>query len=266
MPIGRKIVASLFFRFRRVWTLRLLAQEMINTLNETKLHKTLKTLYAQQHEHSQVEAEIGPYIADILTADGSVIEIQTASLAHLLPKVQYCLTARRKITIVHPIAAEKYIETTDSAGTRISRRKSPQKKSLYTSFREYTGFAEVLLNPLVTVEVLEACITEERETTPAPVQSRNGRRRFKKTWIKTGKRLEAIYTTPVLHGRKAYLALLPDSLKEPFTVQQLTEALQREGKKVHTQDTRLLLWVFTKAGLVDVDKTSRPHQYYKKIS
>ena len=52
---------------------------MINILNESSLHKTLKSYYSLQNEGSHTEAPQGPYIADIRTKDGSIIEIQTAN-------------------------------------------------------------------------------------------------------------------------------------------------------------------------------------------
>lgn len=58
---------------------------MINTLNETSLHKSLKAIYRIQC-NGKSEVKIGAYIADILCPDGGIIEIQTGTLGKLLKK------------------------------------------------------------------------------------------------------------------------------------------------------------------------------------
>ena len=72
-------------------------KSMINTYNETKLHKTLKEIYAMKHDGARTEVTCGKYIADILLEDGGIIEIQTGTLASLAPKIAYFLAEKRKI-------------------------------------------------------------------------------------------------------------------------------------------------------------------------
>src|SRR5574344_900022 len=122
---------------------------MINTLNETSLHKTLKTLYSVQNEGSRTEEKVGQYICDIVTKEGDVIEIQTGSLGHLLAKTMYLISEKKKVTVVYPLPVTKYIETGKA------RRKSPAKKDIYSMFRELTALCPVLLNRYFTLEVLE---------------------------------------------------------------------------------------------------------------
>ena len=150
---------------------------MINTLNESSLHKTLKHYYALQNEGSSTEVPLGPYIADIRTHDGSIIEIQTANLAHLRDKIQYCLNERTRITVVYPLVTTKYIETYSNNGTADSKRKSPLHKNIYSVFKELTSLYSFLQDSLFTLEVVEITMTETRQATDKPVQSSNKRRR-----------------------------------------------------------------------------------------
>ena len=69
---------------------------MINTLNETSLHKSLKAIYRIQC-NGKSEVKIGAYIADILCPDGGIIEIQTGTLGKLLKKTEFFLSEKRKI-------------------------------------------------------------------------------------------------------------------------------------------------------------------------
>ncbi|MBP5443189.1 MAG: hypothetical protein J6Y60_08105 [Treponema sp.] len=223
---------------------------MINTLNETHLHKSLKTLYSIENEGSIVEAKAGKYIADVLTKEGNVIEIQTGSLSHLLSKCMFYISEKRKVTVVYPLATTKTIKTFDADGTKVSSRKSPKKLNVYSIFRELTSLCPILLDRNFTLEVLEVSVTEERINSPEPVQSRNGRRRFPKKWQKKDKRLDEIVQKHVFHGKKSYMKLFPKNLPEVFLFSDFYEGLCRDAK-VKKDDARLMLWVYTHMGLVE---------------
>ena len=57
-----------------------------STLNESKLHNSLKILYQELYE-GQTEVEQDGHVYDIVTKNENVIEIQTKNLAKLLPKM-----------------------------------------------------------------------------------------------------------------------------------------------------------------------------------
>jgi hypothetical protein len=54
----------------------------IETYNESHLHRTLKTLYAER-SGGKTEQEIDGKVCDIVAASGEIIEIQTGSLGKL---------------------------------------------------------------------------------------------------------------------------------------------------------------------------------------
>ena len=58
---------------------------MINTYNESELHKTLKLYYAELYG-GQTEIQFHKWICDIQTPSGTIIEIQTSNLAALKEK------------------------------------------------------------------------------------------------------------------------------------------------------------------------------------
>lgn len=224
---------------------------MINTLNETHLHKALKDLYCAQNS-GRAEAACGPYIADIETPDGGIIEIQTGTLGRLLRKTEFFLGQGRKVTAVYPIAAVKYIETFSKSTGKTTRRKSPCKKSPCSAFRELSSLVPVLLEPNFTLEILETEITEERINGTEPVQSKNGRRRFKKTWIKTGKRLEKTGSKLILHGTQSYRALLPESLPQQFTSKEFFELLSAKDSRTKRKESDIMIWLYVKIGILDI--------------
>lgn len=227
---------------------------MINTYNETSLHRTLKDFYAVQNEGAQKEVPVGPYIADILLKNGGIIEIQTGTLTSLAPKIAYFLAEKRKIRVVHPLAVEKFIETFDSVKNIVRRKKSPKKLTLPSAFRELTKLYPFLLDRNFTLEIVESVITEERIDYGSVEKSDNRRRRFRKTWNKTGKRLDEMGRTRVLHGKAAWKKLLPPALLKKdavFTGTEFYKEIAGIYPKAKKEDSNIMLWVYTKMGFFE---------------
>ena len=241
---------------------------MINTLNESQLHKALKTFYAVQFS-AQEEVQVDRWICDLACPDGGIIEIQTKNVGALKEKAGALLAAKRRVTIVHPIIKEKIIETYAQDGKLVSRRKSPKKESLYSELKEFTGIAPLLTDKKLSVLLPEITVVEKRAKTDSPQQAKNGRRRFKKDWQKTDKALLTIGTTWKLNGKKDWLGLLPKGRGEkaavlPFCAATVRDAFIAEQKKEAAPHANLLLWILRKAGLIE----RVPHEgrgYFYKI-
>lgn len=222
---------------------------MINTLNESALHKTLKTLYCEE-SGGECEMPLGPYTADVVTAGRDVIEIQTGSLSPLLPKIKYFLSEGRSVRVVYPLVTQKTIETRNTKTLAITRRRSPVHPSVYTVFHAARGLWSVMANDRFCLEVLFVKAVEERKSFPEPVQTPNGARRFKKNWLKCGKRLEEITARTVFCGLDSYRKLFPPALPNRFTRADFFRALKGAGQGVKQDDASLFLWTMEKAGLV----------------
>ena len=233
---------------------------MINTLNESQLHKALKTFYAVQF-NAQEEVKVERWICDLVCPDGTAIEIQTKNVGALRQKVQGLLESGRRVAIVHPIIKEKIIETRGLDGGLVSRRKSPKKESLWSELSEFTGMAELLTNKKLVVLLPKITVLESRVKTKEAEQSKNGRRRFKKDWQKTGKALLTIEETVKLSGKKDWLGLLPKEIlqakksggktAEAFCSATIRELFaQKKETKAAAPHASLLLWLLRKAGLI----------------
>ena len=107
---------------------------MINTYNETSLHRELKEIYAQKHK-GNTEIEIENYICDIVCSDknSTIIEIQTSNLSKLTKKIEK-LTKFHKVKLIYPLATTTYLQRQDESGKILSKRKSPKKKNIYSIF------------------------------------------------------------------------------------------------------------------------------------
>ena len=68
---------------------------MIGTLRETELHAALKRHYARPHD--QLEVALDGYIADIVRADGEIVDVVVGAMPHdrLSAKVEWLLSKAR---------------------------------------------------------------------------------------------------------------------------------------------------------------------------
>jgi len=230
-------------------------------LNESQLHNSLKVLY-QELYNGQTESEQDGFIYDIVTKNGNIIEIQTKNLAKLLPKIIKTIENGHNIKLIHPVPLITRIELKDEEENIISKRKSPKKGSIYSIFRELTGIYPLLTNPHFSLEIVEIEMTEERTRTAEPVQSKNGRRRFRRNWNKTGKRLDTIINTRRFSKADDYLKLLPP-LPQPFCAKDLKTALDSlPDIPKQSTDAHLIIWVLSHAGLIkEVEKKGRTKYY-----
>jgi len=134
----------------------------IGELNERSLHRALKAHYAVPG--SQTEQAIDGYVADIVI-DGRIIEIHTGIFWPLKRKLPRLLE-RHRVTLVHPIARDRYIvkPTADGKGV-MSRRMSPKHGSVFAIFAALASIPTLLAHPNLTLEVV---ITVEAVTSGTP--------------------------------------------------------------------------------------------------
>ena len=240
---------------------------MINTYSESSLHKTLKDIYALK-DGCRTEVKRDGKIYDIVDKEDNVIEIQTKNVSKLLKKTMAVLENGKKIKIVLPVIIEKHIELYEKDGTRISRRKSPVKGSIYDIFDELTGLYPVLLDKNFSLDVLEITMTELRIHTPEPVQSPNGRRRFRKNWNKTDKTLNEILKTHTFSSSENYLKLIPRQCFPEFSAKELSAALKTNKSLPASAASRahIMIWVLNKMNLIKLKEIKNRSRCYCVMS
>ncbi|MCR4741553.1 MAG: hypothetical protein K5866_01595 [Treponema sp.] len=234
-----------------------------STINENKLHSSLKAYYAIQNQ-GKTEVFTEGYIYDIVADNGEIIEIQTKNLGKLLGKINDALSNNKKIRVVHPVILQNTILTTDKNGKLISKRKSPKKGNIYESLRELTGIYSILLKDNFTLELVFVNTIEHRVRTEDEVQSENKRRRHLKNWIKVNKELEEILYSKSLKNKNDYLDLLPKQLNTIFTCNEVKEGLKNEFKLPLSSQNKanLLLWLLKKMDLIEIkEKKGRAYLY-----
>ena len=177
---------------------------MINTYNETHLHRTLKDLYSSKG--SVQETSLEGFICDIYDA-GRIIEIQTSKLSALRAKLERLLPLY-PIQIVYPIIENAYILMLNADGSKRSCRKSPKHGNFYQIFRELLGIVHCLDNQNLTIRILYI------DCEVIKIDDKQGRSRYKSPRI-IDKKLLKIHREEEFHGIDSlttrFMAKLPDT-------------------------------------------------------
>ena len=123
-----------------------------------------------------------------------------------------------------------------------------------------------MTNPHFSLEVVEIEMTEERVRTNDAVQSKNGRRRFRRNWLKTGKKLDTIISTKRFSKPEDYLNLLPP-LPETFCAKDLKAELEKNpGIPKRSINANLILWILSHANIINQTETKGRIKFYKFLT
>ncbi len=219
----------------------------VGTLNEQDLHAALKHAYARPGD--AFEVPLGRFVVDILRADGSVVEVQTRGLSKLKRKLT-ALLDDRPVTVVLPVASEKYIVRLDTAGTRGEPRRSPRRGRAVDAFAELVGCTELLLHPGFAVDVVLTVEEEVRQHEPGRAWRRKG-------WVIDHRRLLDVHEVVRLEDRADLLAFLPGDLPPVFTTADLARGLRRPRRLAQQ-----VAYCLRKVGaIVELERTRAGHTY-----
>jgi hypothetical protein len=191
----------------------------IGTEKESGLHRALKFRYTGAG--GKTEAGVGTFVADGISEDGEIIEVQTGSFGPLKRKMAD-LTSRGRVRIVHPIIVNKYIEVFDTAGNKQYRRKSPRKGSEWDLFYALLYAPELPRIPGLTIELALVDILETR------IQDGKGSWRRRGVSI-TGRELAACRGTISFNSPADYRRFIPFDQGEAFTSGDLRKKAHIQG-------------------------------------
>jgi len=189
-------------------------QNGINIKNEKSLHSSIKQWYVA--EGDRFEVKIDKYVIDLVRED-SLIEIQTKNFSAIGNKLRD-LVKYNKVMLVHPIAIEKYIITTEVTDKVISRRKSPKKGKLVDLFDELIRIPDLMGSDNFILEIL---MTKEEE-----IRCKDGKGSWRRKGISiVDRKLLEVVEKITFAEQKDFLRFLPEELPVNFTNKTLAKVL-----------------------------------------
>jgi hypothetical protein len=207
----------------------------IGTEKESQLHRALKFRYTGTG--GKTEAGVGAFVADGISGDGEIIEVQIGSFGPLKRKIPV-LSAWGRVRIVHPVIINKYIDVFDTRGSKRYRRKSPRQGSEWDLFSALLYAPELPRTPGLTIELALVDILETR------IQDGKGSWRRKGVSI-AGRELTACRGTISLSSAADYRRFIPFAEGETFTSGDLQKVA-----RIRRPLAAKTLYVLAKMGLV----------------
>ena len=215
-------------------TVLILEQTGINIKNEKSLHSSIKQWYAVPGD--RLEVKVDKYIIDLVRED-SLIEIQTRNFSAIGNKLRE-LVKYNKVMLVHPIAIEKYIVTTEKPNKVISRRKSPKKGKVVDLFDELIRIPDLMAEENFILEIL---MTKEEE-----IRCKDGKGSWRRKGISiVDRKLLEVVDKITFREVKDFFEFLPQELPVNFTNKQLAKTL-----KVTVYKARKITYCFRKMKII----------------
>ncbi|HOX37637.1 MAG TPA: hypothetical protein PL033_06575 [Candidatus Brocadiia bacterium] len=188
---------------------------LIGSLNESALHAAIKQWYARPGD--ALEGVVDGCVIDLIRGD-LLVEVQTGNFASIRDKVRR-LCARRKVRVVYPIPAVKWIVTlSGDRQTVLRRRKSPKCGSVLDVFNEMMRMPDMANCANFSLEALLIVVEE--------VRCDDGAGSWRRRGISiVDRRLLEVQGSAVFGNRGDYLRCLPDDMPRPFTSANLSSLL-----------------------------------------
>jgi hypothetical protein len=187
------------------------SDSQIGTLSERSLHAALKEWIARPGD--EIEKKVGSYFVDIVR-EGQLIEIQTRHF-HAIRRKLKALLKDHPVRLVYPVVTRKWIvKLAGDRETQLDRRRSPQRNSVYTVFRELVSFPALVSHPNLSIEVVFVHVEEVRVDDGLGSWRRKG-------WSIVDQKLVEVKDRISLASVADWLALIPVDLEDPFTTRDL---------------------------------------------
>ena len=189
----------------------------IGLLNEGPLHASLKALYVEPGDETEVRVD--GYVVDIHRGD-LIVEIQTGNFSRAARKIRDLVT-RHRVKLVYPVPSDLWIvKMPPTPGDAVTRRKSPKHPGVIDVFAELVSFPELISHENFQIEVL---LTEEEVVW----ESQPGKRWRRRGWVTVERRLLKVRETVSLRNSADYMSMVPDGLPAEFQTSDLATHLGR---------------------------------------
>ncbi len=147
-----------FLRYCHEELSRVKERNGIGLYEEKRLHSVLKRwLYDDLSAHEQkiggTDEKKRRFVADVLTPDGEIFEIQTGKLYPLRDKIRFYMEQTDyRVTVVHPIVGEKHVNWLDpETGEVTARNKRHGRELPLAGVAQMEPFIDYLDDPRFTL-------------------------------------------------------------------------------------------------------------------
>ena len=224
---------------------RVKERDGIGLLAEKRLHSVLKRwmyddLAAHEIRVFDREGNKSRFVADVLTPEGEIFEIQTADLYPMRKKIEFYMEQTdHPVTVVHPLIAQKHVSWMDPESGEVGRRrKSPLHDTPLTGLAQLKPFTDYLGNSRFTLIFPFLSLDEYRLLDGWGRNKKRGSHRYELFPL-------GLEDTLILSQKQDYLDLFPCDLPTPFTAKSFGEHTRLGGYALYD-----VLAVFESLGVI----------------
>lgn len=195
-------------------------QNGIGTLGEKSVHAVLKHYFDPDDAHHEVRFH--GYVADVKNEQGFV-EIQTRGFYRLQKKLEVFLQ-EAPVTVVYPVAAERWVVWIDEDGTAEPKRKVTRKPTAASVLPELYNLRSLLDNPRLRFCVVLMEVEDYRLKDGYGPEKKKRATKFDRYPV-------ALLDELWLSAPEDYLRLVPENLENGFTAKEYAKAVKLPARQ-----------------------------------
>ena len=199
----------------------------IGTLAEKRMHAILKKYICPNEDFHEVGVLNTRYVSDVRIGN-EVYEVQTGSFYPMKKKISHYLEATDcNVTVVHPIAAVKWVSWVDPESMDISPRRKVRGYRAEDLLPELYHLLPHLGNPRLHFRVLMLEVQDFRLLNGWSSDRKKGSNRYERIPLSLLDEFE--FTTPT-----DFYRFIPQDLPEHFTVKQFSSLTKLRGRDAYS--------------------------------
>lgn len=209
----------------------------IGTLAEKWQHQIVKRYLTENTDEHEVGVEGRRFVSDVRVGD-HIYEVQTGEFTPMAEKLAYYLEHTAcEVTVVHPIAKNRWVSRINPATSEISpRKRSPRHGKAADLLPKLYPIRHLLHDPRLQFRIL---LLEVHDFRLENEKSRRAAPRFERIPL-------ALLEDVTVNGRKDLQKLIPELPEDSFTVKQFSALTKLKGRDAYSA-----VKVLVAAGLVE---------------
>lgn len=197
----------------------------IGTLSEKTTHAVIKN-YMEPDERCH-EIRVAGYVADILTRDNDIIEIQTRAFERLRGKLKAFLE-EHSVTVVYPLPATKWLMWINKETGEVSEpRKSPKRGNPYDIFPELYKIKFFLKHHNLHFQILMMDMEEYKYLDGWSIDKKKGASKCDRIPI-------SLQNEIIIDSAHDFCIFIPENLPATFTSKEYAKAAKISVPKAQT--------------------------------
>ncbi len=234
MPLDELSLEAKVARFSRICQdamreRRVQGEQGVGTLAEKWQHQIIKRYLSEDPAHHEIPVSSERRFVSDVRIGNDAYEVQTGSFAPMVKKIAYYLESTDlTVTVVHPIAKDRWISWVDSETMEITpRKRSPKHGRPEDLLAELYPLIPFLGHPRLKFRILLLEVHDFKLLSNHKGRGKQDAQRYERIPL-------ALFDDIPLNTPSDFAKFLPAELGSPFTVKQFSTATKIKGRDAYS--------------------------------